>query len=73
MVAHAAEAGDRGPAAPASEAMCRPSRVLCSRSSQVHQRRLGEVVVGEVEVADLGGDHRLVHADSDESRTVSGS
>ena len=45
--------------APASEAMCRPSRVLCSRSSQVHQRGLAEVVVGELEVADLGGDDRL--------------
>ena len=26
---------------------------------QVHERGLGEVVVGELEVADLGGDHRL--------------
>ena len=26
---------------------------------QVHERGLREVVVGELEVADLGGDHRL--------------
>ena len=39
--------------------------------AQVHQGGLGQVVVGQVEVADLGGHHRLAAADSDESRTVS--
>ena len=39
---------------------CAPRRGCCaSQVVEVHQGGLGEVVVGELEVADLGGDHRL--------------
>ena len=45
--------------APASEAMCRPSDGVVLEVVEVHQRGLAQVVVGELEVADLGGDDRL--------------
>ena len=71
MVAQPAEARHDGASRrPASDAMCRPSLGVVLEVGEVHQRRLGEVVVGELEVADLGRDTACVHADSDESRTV---
>ena len=45
--------------APASEAMCRPSSVSPFPVLEVDQRRLAQVRVGKIEVADLGRQHGL--------------
>ena len=45
--------------APASEAMWTPLCVLPREVVEIDERRLGEVVVGELEMPDLRGDHRL--------------
>ena len=59
MVAHAAEAGDgRDPGAGERRDVQAVAGVVLE-VVEVHQRRLAEVVVGELEVADLGRDHRL--------------
>ena len=54
-------------------AMCEAVPGVVLDVVQIHQRRLGEVVGGEVEVTHLGGEHRLRARGSEESRTVSGS
>ena len=73
MVAHAAEAGDdRDPGAGERRDVHAVAGVVLE-VVQVHQRGLAEVVVGELEVTDLGGDTAWVQAESDESRTVSAS
>ena len=59
IVADTREAPTAAITAPASEAMCSPSRVLCSRSCRSSSAASREVVVGEFEMPDLGGDHRL--------------
>ena len=59
MVAHAAEARDRGDPGARQRGHVDAVAGVVLEVVEVHQRRLGHVVEGEVEVADLGGDHRL--------------
>ena len=59
MVAHAAEAGDRGDPGAGERGDVQAVHGVVLQVVQVHQRGLAEVVVRELEVPDLGGDHRL--------------
>ena len=44
-----------------------------ARVAEVGQCRLGQVGVGQIQVPDLGAQHGLAAADSEESRTVTAS
>ena len=59
VVAHAAEAGDRGDPGAGERGDVEAVARVVLEVVQVHQRGLAEVVVGELEVADLGRDDRL--------------
>ena len=70
VVAHAAETGDGDRPAAGQRGDVQPVAGVVVQVLQVGQRGLGPVVVGQLEVAGLRGDDRLLAADSDESRVV---
>lgn len=57
--AHAAEAGDEGRPRPGQRRQVQPVAGVVLEVVEIHARRLTEVVVGELQVPDLGGHHRL--------------
>jgi len=59
VVAHAAQAVDRSDPCARQRAHVHAVADVVLQVLEVHQRRLGEVVVRELEVPDLGGNHRL--------------
>jgi len=59
VVAHAAQAVNRRDPCPCERAHVHAVADVVLQVVEVHQRRLGEVVVGQLQVADLGGNHRL--------------
>ena len=71
VVAHPAEPRDRADPGPGQRRDVQAVARVVLEVVEVDQRRLAEVVVGQLEVPDLGGEHACVQADSDESRTVS--
>ena len=58
-VPHAAEPGDERDPGAGQRGDVQAVAGVVLEVAQVHQRGLAEVVVGQLEVADLGGDHRL--------------
>src|SRR6266542_1853441 len=59
VVAHAAEAGDGGEPGACERGDVDAVAAVVLEVVKVDQRGFGEVVVGELEVTDFGGDHRL--------------
>jgi len=59
VVAHAAQAVDRREPRARKRAHVHAFADVVLQVLEVHQRRLRQVVVGELEVPDLGGHHRL--------------
>jgi hypothetical protein len=59
VVAHPAEPGDGADPRPGERGDVQPVARVVLEVVEVDQRRLAEVVVGQLEVADLGGDDRL--------------
>ena len=59
VVAHPAESGDGGDPGAGQRGDVQAVAGVVLEVLEVHQGGLGEVVVGQLEVSDLGGDHRL--------------
>ena len=59
MVAHAAEPGDGGDPRPGEGGDVHAVACVVLEIVQVHQGGFPEVVVGKVDMADLGSDHSL--------------
>ena len=59
VVAHPAEPSDRGDPRAGQRGYVKAVTCVVFEIVQVHQRRLGEVVIGQLEVANFGRDDRL--------------
>ena len=72
MIAQPAEAGDRREPRPGERGEVQPVGGIAREVVEVDERRLAKVVVGEIEVTDLGGDdawmarrqRRVAHGDA---------
>ena len=73
MVAHTAEAGHRGNPSAGQRGQVNTVAGVVIEVAEVQEGGFAEVAVRQLEVADLGCDHRLDLGDSEKSPTVSAS